>query len=537
MSQWRINLISTLILLFSVVIIVRLAQLQIFQADFYKAIAQGFNTFSEEVQGERGAIFLKNGESLAINKNWPLVFASPPKVTDPEKVAESLSKILNLPESSISEKLKKETLYSPIKNKLTEEEAEALDSLDLPGIYLGQERLRYFPQETLASQVVGFLDADSQGQYGLEEYFDETLRSSDEGTNLALTVDYNIQFTAEKLLAQAKENLNIERGQIIVLEPDSGRILALVNFPSFNPNYYGEYASEGNLEIFQNGATQRVYEPGSVFKSITMAAALNEKRITPQTTYVDSGEVKIGGYTIYNYDNRVWGKRTMTEVLERSINTGAVFVGKELGSSLFLKYIEKFGFFEPTGIDLPETYSKNKEFRKGYEINFATAAFGQGIEMTPIQLARAYSVIANGGRLVKPFVVEKISKKNEIIEIKPELSEPIIAPKIAAQLTAMLVSVVENGFGKAARVPGYYVAGKTGTAQVPYSALGINRVGYSDKTIQTFVGYAPAFEPRFLILVKLDNPETKTAEYSAVPIFRQLAKYIINYYQIPPDYE
>jgi len=265
-----------------------------------------------------------------------------------------------------------------------------------------------------------------------------------------------------------------------------------------------------------------------------MASALNEGKITPSTTYTDPGAIKISGFTIFNYGQRVYpGKITMTEVLEKSINTGAVFAERQISHQTFLDYIEKFGFFEPTGIDLQgEVFSTNSNLKKGYEVNFATASFGQGIEMTPIQLFGAFSAISNGGKLVKPYMLE--NPDPNLDEIK---GRQIISQKTAAQLTAMLVSVVENGFGKSAKIPGYYIAGKTGTAQIAFSALGIDKSGYSEKTIQTFAGFAPAFNPRFLILVKLDNPKTRTAEYSAVPIFRELAKYIIDYYQIPPDYQ
>lgn len=538
MKNWRVDLIFIFFILFAVALIGRLIYLQILQADFYKALAQGFLNFPEKVQLERGEIFLKNGEPLVVNKSFSLVFATPSKVKNPEEAAEILSQILNLDKNFVLETLKKETLYSPIKNKLSEEEIEAIKNLNLPGIYLTEERGRYYPQETLASQVVGFLGADNIGQYGLEEYYDQILRGKNRGPDLILTLDYNVQFQAERLLERAKENLGIEGGQIIVIDPSSGKIIALAHFPSYNPNHYQEYATKNDLEVFRNKAIRDFFEPGSVFKPITMAAALNEELITPTTKYVDEGYVKIGGYTIYNYDNRRWGEQTMIGVLEKSINTGAVFVQKLLANNLFLDYIKRFGIFEKTGIDLPESVSENKEFKQGREINFATASFGQGIEMTPIQLVRAYSVIANGGRLIRPHLVEKIIENGQIIkEIQPESSEQIISQKTASQLTAMLVSVVENGFAKRTKIPGYYIAGKTGTAQIAFSALGIEKPGYSEKTIQTFVGFFPAFSPQFLILVKLDNPKTRTAEYSAVPIFKELAEYIIHQYQIPPDYE
>jgi len=539
MTNLRINLVSVIVFLFFAVLVGRLFYIQVIQADYYKALAQGFRIFPDKTQTERGEIFLKNGEPLAINWNFSLVFASPPKIAEPEETAQTLSQILNLSEDFILGTFKKDTLYSPIKNKLTAEEIEQIKKLNLPGIYLDEIRGRYYPQETLASQVVGFLNANKQGQYGLEEYYDQILSEGSKGNDLILTIDYSIQFMAEKLLQKARENLEIEKGQIIVMEPASGKILAMANFPNFNPNQYGEYASKGDLGIFKNRATLDLFEPGSVFKSITMAIALNEEKITPQTTYHDPGIIKIDGWTIHNYNKRQYpGEITMTEVLEKSINTGAVFAVQQVPGNTFLNYIEKFGFFEKSGLDIRETYSENKEIKRARPINFATASFGQGINLTSIQLVRGFSAIANEGKLVTPYLVEKGN-----VGVRPrqdprqDSQSQIISQKTASQLTEMMVSVVENGFAKRAKVPGYYIAGKTGTAQIPFSVLGIPKTGYSDKTIQTFVGFAPAFSPQFLILVKLDNPKTKTAEYSAAPIFKDLAEYIIHYWQIPPDYE
>ena len=229
----------------------------------------------------------------------------------------------------------------------------------------------------------------------------------------------------------------------------------------------------------------------------------------------------------------------MTEVLERSINTGAVFAEEQISHDTFLDYIEKFKFFEPTGIDLAgEVFSSNQNLKKGYEINFATASFGQGIEVTPIQIVQAFSIIANKGKIIKPHLVEIIAENGEKTEVSPEIkSTLVISSETATKLTAMLVSVIENGFSKKARIPGYHIAGKTGTSQIAFSALGIDKTGYSEETIQTFIGFAPAYNPQFVMLVKLNNPETRTAEYSALPIWHDLAKYIIDYYHIPPDYK
>jgi len=584
MKNWRKNLVFILIIFFSAVILSRLIYIQILNHQYWLALAQGQQKFFETYQGERGEIFFQQGIPLAINRNFDLVYFSPKEIEKPEETAEILSLILNLdsnprtgaPASQealasrptaqqgsntydlILERIKKDSYYELIKKNLTEEEISNLKKINLPGIYLGRELGRYYPHESLAAQVIGFLGGDFKGQYGIEGYYDEILKgkekilekekaaggylidgfnfSIEKGADLILTLDYNIQFLAEKLLQKAFEDLDIEEGQIIVIDPNSGKILALANFPNFDPN---QYSKVDNIEVFQNGAIQKVFEPGSVFKPITMAAALDREIINPQTTYIDEGKVKIGGYTIYNYDGRIWGERSMTEVLEKSINTGAVFIEKKIGHNLFEDYIKAFGIFEPTGIDLQgEIFSQNKEFKKGYEINFATASFGQGIEMTPIQLARAFCVIANGGKLVKPYLVEKILENGKVTEIQPKItSNNIISPRTTSQLIGMLVSVVENGFAKRAKIPGYFIAGKTGTAQIAFSALGINKEGYSEKTIQTFIGFAPAFSPRFLILVKLDNPKSRDASVSAVPIFKELAEYIINLWQIPPDYE
>ncbi len=529
MSNWRINFIFALLLTCGAVITGRLFYLQVIQGDLYKAWAQGMLSRDEQIVGERGEIFFRNGEPLAVNADWPLVFASPVEIKEKEAVASKVAQALSLDESFVLGRLKKDSMYELIKKRITDQEAQNITELNLEGIHLGKESGRFYPQETLASQLVGFLGADAKGQYGIEGYYNETLKgkSNQRGRDIFLTVDYSIQFKAEELLEKAKDELEIEGGEIIVMNPASGEILALANFPNFNPN---QYSLVSDFAIFKNGITQKIFEPGSIFKPITMAAALENQKITPQTTYLDKGKVTIGGWTVSNYDNRVYGEQTMTNVLEKSINTGAVFAERELGDSSFLEYLDKFGFFDLTGVDLQEVSSENKEFKKGYEINFVTASFGQGIEITPIQLIRAFSAIANDGQLTSPFVVKK-EKQGETG------GDLVISPKTSAQLTAMLVSVTENGFAKSARIPGYYVAGKTGTSQISFSALEEDKRGYSDKTWQSFIGFAPAFNPEFVILVKLDNPKTKTAEYSALPIFQKLAKFIIDYYQIPPDYE
>lgn len=514
------RLIFLVIVMFSIfsIVCLRIYSLQINKGELYKVLAEGAN-LNFQFQNERGEILFRNGEKLATNISAPCLIVESKKLINNKEAVKKLEEVLNLPESEILEKLTNSS-FVILKRKLTKEEVEKIKELKIPGIVLTQQKIRYYPYGKLAANVVGFVNSDGEGQYGLEEFYEPILK---EGKNIQLTLDFNIQKKAEAILEKAKEFLDIEGGQIIVMDPFSGEIYALANYPGFDPN---NFESE-NIELFKNGATQKLFEPGSIFKPLTMAAAIEEGKITPETKYVDEGFVKIGGWTITNFENKVWGERTMTEVLAWSINTGAVFAERKLGHDLFLKYLEKFGIFEKTGIDLPEIYSKNKELKKGYEVNFATAAFGQGVEVTPIQAVRALAVIANGGYKIEPHLL--LNK-----EIK---KERIISKTTAETVTKMLIEAVEYGYGKRAKIDKYYIAGKTGTSQMPFASLGIEQKGYSDKTWQSFVSWFPAFNPRFLILIKLDNPKAISAGVSTTGLARELIEYLLTFYQIPPDYE
>jgi len=341
---------------------------------------------------------------------------------------------------------------------------------------------------------------------------------------------------AEKLLEEGIEEYDAEGGNIIVMNPNTGAIIAMAQSPNFDPNNYGSSDSEH----FKNTSIQEIFEPGSIFKPITMAMAINDGVITAETKYNDNlGYVQYSNERVSNYSNKSWGEVDMTTVLKRSINTGAIFVEKKLGHQSFYNYLEKFGYFEKSGIDLfGEVVSSNNEIKSALknntDISFGTASFGQGIAMTPLQMINSFSAIINGGTLYRPYVVQKINNQT----IKPEIiRENIISQETSTELKKMLIEVVEDGFGHLAKIDGYWIGGKTGTSQIPYTSLGINKAGYSDNTWQTFMGFAPALNPQFIILVKLDSPKkVKTSEYSAVPIFNKLARYILNYWQVPYDY-
>lgn len=555
----RINLIVVFVFIIGGLFLCRLFVLQIEQGNFYKAIAQGQQVQLSEIEGKRGYVYFSNGEILAMNKDEPYLFISPAEIEDNKKAIEEILKIIDVEESFLLSLLEDEnSFYKIVKKEIGKEKADKIKELKIKGLYIGNDTKRYYPAEKTGSQIIGFVNQDKIGQYGIEEYYNETIKGLSsleksernpfsfsfkgtnndalDGDNLTLTIDYNIQFVAEELLEDGIEEYDAEGGNIIVMNPNTGAIIAMAQQPNFDPNNYGN--SDG--KYFKNTSIQEIFEPGSIFKPITMAMAINDGAVTAETKYTDNlGYVQYPTNRVSNYSNKAWGEATMTKVLERSINTGVIFAEKELGHKSFYNYLEKFGIFEKTGIDLSgEVVSANNEIKNALksnvDISFGTASFGQGIAMTPLQMINSFSAVINGGTLYKPYVVKKIN--NQVIE--PEaIRENIISKEASTELKKMLISVVENGFGHLAKIDGYWIGGKTGTSQIPYSSIGINKAGYSEQTWQTFMGFAPALDPQFIILVKLNNSKKiKTSEYSAVPIFNKLANYILDYWQIPPDY-
>jgi len=563
-NNGRINFVIGIVFLIGGIALSRLFYLQINQGDFYKAMAQGQQTSLSETQGERGEVSFKNGEVLAMTEKEPYLFISPEEIKDKEKTAELLSPVINKDKNTLLALMSKEgSFYEIVVEKIAADKADEVNDLGLDGVHVGYKTKRYYPQESTGSQLIGFINENGEGQYGLEGYYNEQLmgktalekreknpysfllnlteKDSLNGVDMVLTVDYNIQFMAEKVLNEGVKKYDAEGGEIIVMDPNSGKIIAMAQSPNFNPNnYQGE-----EMEHFQNSCIQKLFEPGSIFKPVTMSMAINEKVVTPETVFDDTlGYKQFGTYKVYNYSNKVWGKVTMTEVLQGSINTGVMFAESKIGDQKFYNYLKSFGLFEDSGIDLAgEVSSSNKEVKKALdnkiEVTFGNVAFGQGIGINPLQMIRAFSTVINGGKLYKPYIVEKITKAGQTKEIGPQIvRENVITQETTTQLRQMLINVVEKGFGHLAKINGYWIGGKTGTSQVPYSSLGINKSGYSEHTWQTFMGFAPALDPKFIILVKLNNPTaTKTSEYSAVPVFHDLAKYILDYWQIPPDYD
>jgi len=570
MKNWRFFTFVFFIGLVFIVIVIRLFSLQIIKHSFYKKLAANQHQNFETIYPLRGEIFMKdkrtNSDSrsllfpIAINKEYWNVYAVPKEIKEKEETVVKLSPLLDIEEEEIKKKIDKSNdPYEPLKNKINEETYKKIKELNVGGIYFQKENWRYFPASEMASHLIGFVGYEGDkkvGRYGIEEYYEKELSGKtgfieakkdslgeliavgerilavpEDGADLILTIDPNLQYFIEEKIKQRVQELKAESGTIIVMEVESGAIKAMASWPAFNPNKYNEVE---DASLFLNPAIDGVFEPGSVFKVITMAAALDKGLIDPNTTYEDRGFVEISGHIIKNATEKAYGVQTMTQVLEKSLNSGAIFVQQKLDKDDFRSYIENFGFGSRTGIDLSgEERGNLSNLKKKKDLEYATVSFGQGISVTPIQLVAAFGAIANDGILLKPYVVEKIIYKNGEEEItKPQEIRRVISSEAASRLTAMMVSTVKNSFDKKAWVPGYSIAGKTGTAQIP----DLEKGGYSDETIHTFGEFFPAYDPRFVLLIKVDKPiGIRFAADSITPLGRQITEYILNYYEISPS--
>lgn len=534
----RILILLIIFILLGLLIWGRFFYISIIRHEYYLAKAKIISTATSSA-APRGSIFLTDKNALpyavALNKEFPLVYAVPAKIKESGILAEKLAQILELDKETLVQKLSKtDDPYEILKKKVSEETVKAIKDQNEIGIGIDDETLRYYPEGVYLSHAIGFLGFNKNGQagqYGLEEYYDKELSGFVASADLILTIDSSIQSQVGVLLSETVENWQADGGSVIVMNPKDGSVLAMASLPDFDANHY---SSIENPDFFVNPVTLKRYEPGSVFKPITMAIGIETGAVTPETEYYNIGTVKVGDKIISNsIPDKILGWQTMIKVLEQSLNTGAVFVEQKVPKDVFLRYLKDFGVDSKTGIDVAEINGDLSVLESMRDINFATASFGQGVALTPIELIRALSVIANGGKLIRPHLVQKIVYHNGgNYKRKDELPKQIISPETSAKLINMMIKVVESGSGRRAGVSGYTVAGKTGTAQVPDLKMG----GYKDEYIHTFIGFAPAYDPKFIVLIKLDNPKgVRFAESTVVPVFNDLAKFIFSYYQIPPD--
>lgn len=573
--QGKISVIHFLFIILFLFLGYRLYNIQVKENLKFVNQAEALHDTTTILPPNRGLIYFqdKNKEYIpvAINKKYDSLYAIPKEIENPEEASELLSKIIPLSYEQIFSRLNKaDDPYEPLLKKIEDDDLiDNIQNAQIKGIYLEEESYRYYPLGSSAAQVIGFVgetdDGLIKGRYGLESYYDTILSGKKgifmgikdalgrlvrsnfseeektiQGLSIETTIDKNIQFATDRILEDLIKYREASKGTIIVMEVKTGRILALANIPTFNLN---DFSDIENYSIFRNFATEERYEPGSVIKPFTMAVGLDIDKVTPDTTYIDKGYYEVGGFHLTNYRNEVHGKSTMRNVLERSINTGAIFVAEKVGSENLRKYFKKFGFADTTGIDLPLEVSgdlSNLEYPKSNPTYSATASYGVGISVTPMELLKAYTAIANKGHLVTPYLVESTRDKagnRTTLMLTESLSDfpQVIKQETAETLTSMLIGVIENGFGGNAKVKGYSLAGKTGTSFVALK----DKKGYSDDVIHTFVGFFPASNPKYIVLVKMDRPQwgKEAASYTVTLAFREVEQFLINYYNIPPDEE
>ena len=565
----RIEVVRWGITVFALFVIVRLFTLQIVDHRMYEALASGQHELFQQLYPRRGDILVHDGKDgtlvpLATNEQLSFIYADPRHIEDPVAVSEFFATLFGLTDAETIELAarlsNRSDPFEPIRHKVNEAHLNAIKEKSFRGVAYVRESSRLYPEPALGGHVAGFLGFDAEGKqagrYGAEGYFNEelsgvsgSLRSerdiagrlialgdqsfepARDGDTVVLTIDRTIQYMTCAALRRTVEKHQADGGSVIILEPATGRILALCGEPDFDPNRYREV---DNLTVFNNPAVFSPYEPGSIFKPVTMAAALDVGAIEPTTTYEDTGVVELGEHKIRNSDGAAHGIQTMTEALEKSLNTGLVFAMREAGKETFTKYVKAFGFGERTGIELDTEAAGNvSSLDKRGDIFAATASFGQGITVTPLQMVVAYAAIANGGILKKPMIVEEVRHADGSKEERHTTDvRRVMEAKTSRLLGAMLISVIEHGHGQRAAVPGYYIAGKTGTAQVPKK----DGAGYEeDITIGSFAGFGPVENPRFVMVVRIDHPRTTPwAETTAAPLFGEIAAFLLQYLEVAP---
>lgn len=561
MGRERIPLVIAIFILLTFSVYVRLFYLQVVKHNDYQRVATAQHSFKDTIPAKRGQIFAYDTISetpflIASNQTLNLLYINPKEIENKDDAVAKLSVITGIKTEDLLPKFDDKAVYVIIMHKLTKEQSDKIVALDMKGLYLQPENWRYYPEATMASSILGFVNNEGDGNYGIEQYFNDILKGTDgylneetdtygvkiafgnngsipatNGSDVYLTIDRYIQGMAEKTLAETIKKFSADSGTVIVMDKTTGELLALANAPVFDPNLYTEVK---DYSLFKNRAVTDLYEPGSVFKAVTLAGGVDAGKITPETTYTDTGSVVLDGNAIKNSDLKAHGVRTMSYVLEASLNTGTTFVEQLLGKDLFYDYIKKFGFGEATGIEF-DGEATGKVYKPS-ELNdhgYATISFGQSISATALQMIQSYATIANDGIMMKPYIVDKtVDSDGKVKETETKEIRRVISEKAAADMKKMLISVVNIGHGKQAGVKGYKVAGKTGTAQV----IKDDGTGYEEgKNIGTFVGFPVAENANFVVLAKIDNPKgVQWAESTAAPVVGTMLDYLLKYYQIPP---
>ena len=556
-AQLRLELARILFVLLLLVIGGRAFQLQVLQGETLKRLGQRQHLKEWIVLPKRGAVFDRAGDALALSLESQSVYVRPHRIQDPQAVSRSLAKILNLNPADVKQKITSDKPFVWVKRQIGAPEAERIHALNADGVGMFYEPSRYYPQGQLAGQVIGFVGRDSEGLEGLELQYNDHIRGETgssvaerdalgrrvlvqgieglqipPGGDIHLTLDTSVQHLAEKELEATVTKYRAKAGVAIVVEPFTGEVLALANYPSFNPNNFSKQSPQQR----RNRAIVDSFEPGSTFKTILAAAALEEEVVGKEDLfYCEMGKYSYAGKIIH--DTHPHGWLPFYKILQVSSNIGFTKVAEKVKKERYYKYIEKFGFGAVTGVDMPgEIPGLLRRAESWSGIDLATHAFGQGISTTPLQMVMAYAAVANGGFLMRPYVVRRVvSPKGEVlVENQPHVVRRVISDKTSRLLASMLQGVTnEGGTGMMASVEGFEVAGKTGTAQ----KADLTHGGYSaGKRVASFVGFVPADDPRLVALVLVDEPEVNVyGGVVAAPAFRNIVRGALRHLAVAPQ--
>lgn len=516
---------------------------------------------SKTLHSPRGTIYDRNGRELAVSSMTKSLYADPSQIQDADQVAGALASLLEMQPESIKEKLLAGGQFIWIRRMIEPDVAQKIQAMikegDIKGLGFLEESKRYYPNDTLAAQVLGFVGTDDIGLDGLEMALDKTIKGklleqlidtdshgipifksiftfspNKQGKNVYLTLDSGIQFIVEQSLDKAIKDTGAQGAAVIVMNPKTGEILAMANRPTFNPNQFYKYSDKE----WKNRAVAYNYEPGSTFKSIVAAAALQEGKVYPEERFIDKGYVEVSGRRIQNWSGDSYGNISFVEIIKESINTGFVQIGMRLGAYKLIEYAKAFGFGKATGIELPgEEEGLLFEPKEMRDSDIATMAIGQSIAVTPLQLITAVGAIANDGVLLKPHIIKEVRNADGSLdrEVLPQSLRQAISPETARVLAGMMEKVISEGGGKKAEVKGYHFAGKTGTAE----KLNDSGSGYSaGRYIASFVGFGPVEDSQVVILVVLDDPNgVYYGGQIAAPVAGDILGKIMRYLNIRPQ--
>lgn len=553
-TKYRIYTMMAIMCAAGLLLVGQLLRWQIIEHHRFLALAEAEHQDELVIPPHRGEIRDRRGYLLAADVVQYDISVSPEIIADPQATATRLAQLLNLPRAELLQTLKSGKTWVPLLSGASQAVGEEILSWDTVGLKAEPRTRRVYPEGEMAAHLLGFVNDNGNGFYGVEGYYHNLLRGRPgiysgertpfgefiplgashfvppiQGATLYLTIDRNVQFLIEREIENAVKAYGAQRGSIVVLDPKTGALLGAASYPAYDPNHYA--SSDKNL--FFDPVVSEQYEPGSVFKIITMAAGLDAGVIVPEMTIYDGGLIEVGGRIIYNWDRQSHGTVDMTDVLAKSLNVGVAQVAVGLGKDRFYTYVKRFGFGHLTEVDLgnegPGTLKTPKE-ANWHTSDLGANSFGQGIAVTPLQMAVAVAAIANDGLLMKPYVVERIVDSERDIMVKPVVVRRAVSQQTAATLTSMLVEAIERAESEA-QLPGYRVAGKTGTAEIPVPG------GYHPTlTLASFAGFLPADDPQVVVLVIIDRPTaSRWGNKTAAPTFKRIAEQLVVLLEIPPD--